>query len=93
VDFKSQRLVYLHMGARRTGGYRLDLAGETADLVGKTLVIPVSWQEPGEDALVTQMLTHPCLLLVLPRGAYNRIEVVDQSGQTRLSTTIQSSTP
>ena len=33
IDFGEKRLIYIHMGARRSGGFRLDLAGEIAHIV------------------------------------------------------------
>lgn len=95
LDFEEERLVFIHMGVRRTGGYRLDLVSENASLVDKTLVIPVIWAEPAKGAMVTQMLTHPCLLLAVPHGTYEyeRIEVVDEQGQVRLSKNLPTSTP
>jgi hypothetical protein len=87
VDLSASRLIYLHMGVRRTGGFRLDLSGESAHLLDKTLVIPVVWEAPAKGAMVPQALTHPCLLVAVPRGgyAYERIEAVDETGRTRLS--------
>lgn len=93
LNFAEERLIFLQMGARRTGGFRLDLADEIATLVDKTLVISVVWQEPSKGDLVTQMLTHPCLLLAVPHGDYQRIEVVDEQGQTRLSKNLATSKP
>jgi hypothetical protein len=85
IDFDTQRLVYIHMGARSTGGFHLDLADEGADLVDRTLIIPVTWEMPSKDAVVPQMLTHPCLLLAAPRGGYERIQILDQAGDVRLA--------
>jgi hypothetical protein len=39
--------------------------------------------------MVTQALTSPCLLLKVPKARFERIEVKDQSGATRLSGTRQ----
>ena len=93
VNFNEERLIYVHMGARRTGGYRLYLAGKRGQVVNKTLVIPIGWQEPARGDIVTQMLTHPCLLLAAPRGIYKRLEVVDQAGQIRFSEDLSAATP
>jgi hypothetical protein len=95
VDFAYERLIYIHMGARRTGGFHLNLAGDNAEVVDRTLVIPVIWEVPSKGAMVPQVLTHPCLLLAAPRGAYSRIAVVDvdRDGQTLLSTPLPLSTP
>jgi hypothetical protein len=93
LDFDEYRLIYLHMGARQTGGFTLDLAGDEAEVLNQSLIIPVVWQMPPEDGLVPQVLTHPCLLLAVPRGAYKRIEVVDQGARTRLSFTLDAPSP
>jgi hypothetical protein len=93
MDFAAERLIYIQMGARPTGGFHLDLAGDSAHVQGQALVIPVRWEIPPKDALLTQALTHPCLLLAAPRGVYERIEVVDQGGRTRLSVELDKISP
>lgn len=93
IDFETRRLIYIHMGTRRTGGFHLDLADEGADLVDRTLIIPVIWEMPSKDTVVPQMLTHPCLLLAAPRGGYERIQVLDQAGEVRLAANLPAAAP
>jgi len=83
VDFGRSGVLVVAMGTRSSGGYSLALAPEPAELTGRTLTVRVEWQEPPSDAMVTLALTNPCVLIELPRGAYERIEVIDQDARQR----------
>ena len=48
------------------------------------LTVPVDWREPLPGYVQTQVMTHPCLLVKLPNGAFSQIRVVDQDGRLRL---------
>jgi hypothetical protein len=51
------------------------------------------WVSPAQDAIVTQMVTHPCLLVAAPKAAYTHIQVVDQTGRVRLSMALEAPLP
>lgn len=84
LDFYSTGVLMLHMGNKNTGGYRLQLPRQ--DLVVKDggAVLRVQWSEPAPGAIVTQVMTSPCLLVRMPLDDYHRIEVVDQNNHTRI---------
>ena len=76
------------MGQQRTGGYRMALNTDRAVVTDSAARISLLWTEPSADSIVSQALTHPCILVAIPRGGYSRIVVVDQNGQQRLEITL-----
>ena len=63
VDFARQMLIGICLGQRPTGGYGVEFL--SAEKEGKILV--VRYEEVRPRGFVTQALTAPCLLKVLPR--------------------------
>ena len=82
-DFDENIAVLIAMGQRSTGGYRLELRDDRAAVDNGAVELPVTWTEPDEDAMVTQAITSPCLMVTLPRQDYDTISAVDQDGETR----------
>jgi len=70
-------LVAVSNGQRPTAGYGLTL-NDSAHLDDGTLTIEVTSVEPAADALVPQVLTHPCVVVGIPRIPVSRVLVVDQ---------------
>ena len=89
VDFTQNGVLLVAMGQKNTGGYAVDLAASDAEISESILKLSVNWHEPKKGMMVTQALTSPCLLLKVPKARFERIEVKDQSGATRLSGTRQ----
>ncbi len=79
----SEGLLWVNMGPRPTGGYRLELADPTARVRQSVATLQVTWQRPAPGSFVTQALTSPCLLLKMPHTGIRKIEVVDQDGRRR----------
>jgi hypothetical protein len=86
VDFTQYGVLLISMGRQPTAGYGLDYEGGSAQLHGNTLEVRVSWQEPEPAYLTAQVLTSPCLLLKLPAVTFQKIRVLDQKGQIRVTT-------
>ena len=87
VDFKQYGVLLISMGVQPTAGYRLNFLPSAHRVVlrGRTLQVGLAWEEPPADSIQAQVLTHPCLLLQVPRQSFNRVEVFDQSGTIRLA--------
>ncbi|KAF0190674.1 MAG: hypothetical protein FD165_2462 [Gammaproteobacteria bacterium] len=83
VDFGRSGVLLVEMGRRPTGGYRLGLVENSLAVRDGIAQLSVDWQEPGDDDVVTQVVTSPCLLLALPHAGYHEIVVVDQHEQPR----------
>jgi hypothetical protein len=74
-------LIAISRGEQPTAGYRLDLTGVRRE--PGTAVIDVQWDTPEPDAMVAQVLTHPCLVIGLDEtgiDGLNRVEARDQHG-------------
>jgi hypothetical protein len=83
VDWRHEAVVWLYMGNKNSGGYGLRLASPEAVVSHGIAVIKVQWREPSPGALVTQQITSPCLVLKLPKGPYEKIEIQDETGRVR----------
>lgn len=85
VDFSKYAMLFISMGQQRTGGYSVKLASETMDVNNNRASVSVKWLVKKPGAMAVQMLTNPCLLLRVPRGNYQAVDVVDQVGRKRQS--------
>ena len=86
VDFNRFDVVAVYMGSRSTAGYRVGLASSAAN-VGENneLYLPVSWAEPPEGVLLAQVMTSPCMLVSIQKGAYSAIHAIDEQGGIRIT--------
>ena len=64
VDFSSEMVAAVFLGARPSGGFGVEITGARLD--GETLVIHYVEQRPGRRDVVTQMLTSPFHIVRLP---------------------------
>jgi hypothetical protein len=85
IDWDERAVVAVSMGNRATGGYAVRLDAEVGRVSDGVLTIPVDWQQPGADAMTTQAITQPCLVVSVPRGRYREVMVVDKAGTVRAS--------
>lgn len=83
LDFITSGVLLLNMGKKPTGGYQLKLPEQTLVIKDDTAVLQVEWIEPSRGAMLTQVLTSPCLLVRMPLAGYRHIRVVDQNNVTR----------
>ncbi len=84
VDFDRTRVVLLEMGQRSTLGYRLALANTQARIIEERAEVLLEWVAPGRGMMVGQMLTSPCLLLKLERGAYHQVAFKNSAGVEKM---------
>jgi len=78
-------LLLVSMGQQRSAGYSLTLLSTTAQLIDGVVSLQVAWNSPQADMMVAQVVTEPCLVLVLKRQAYEGIQVVDSHGQLKMT--------
>ncbi len=57
-------LFAISKGEMPTPGYSMTLAG--AKLAEQVLTVQVNWQTPAADAVLAQVITHPCLVIAVP---------------------------
>jgi hypothetical protein len=84
VDFSREGILVVSMGQKPTGGYGLELNREFAVISDDTAVLRVSWIDPPKDAILSQIITSPCLAIILPKGPYSQIQLLDQDAHLRL---------
>jgi len=71
-------LIAISRGRQPTPGYGFTL--EDAQRRNGTAVVSLGWRTPESGAVLPQVLTHPCLVVGLPRSGIERVEAVDSSG-------------
>ena len=89
VDFSREGILMVTMGQKPTGGYGLELNREFAVISDDTAVLSVSWIEPPKGAILPQIITSPCLAIILPKGPYSQIHLLDQDAHLRLQFRIE----
>jgi len=90
VDFSREGILIVAMGQKPTGGYGLELNREFAVISDGTAVLQVSWIDPPKGAILPQIITSPCLAIILPKGQYSQIHLLDQDAHLRLQLRIES---
>jgi hypothetical protein len=83
IDFSQYGVLFLSMGQQRTGGYAIRLAQEEMHVTGAAAEVFVQWQVPEPGMMLTQVITHPCIFIKIPRGEYQQIRAVDQEKKVR----------
>jgi len=83
VDFSNYGILFVHMGRQPTGGYFLEYVPGHAYISGETATVVLKWMTPDPAAMVTQMVTTPCMMLKMPKTGFNRIEIVDPQGRLK----------
>ena len=89
VDFSREGILIVAMGQKPTGGYGLELNREFAAISDDTAVLRVSWIDPPKGAILPQIITSPCLAIILPKGPYSQIQLLDQDAHLRLQFRIE----
>ncbi len=80
------RLFVVSRGDMPTPGYRFEVAAVTRE--AEELVIDLAWTTPSPDAVLPQVLTHPCVVLALPvEGATAVVARSDDAELGRLALT------
>jgi hypothetical protein len=71
-------MVAISRGEQPTAGYAMRLEGARRE--PNTAVIDVHWIVPPPDAMVAQVITHPCLVVGLTEAGMERVLARDQHG-------------
>ena len=69
----------VEMGVRMSGGYGLAISRQ-ARLNDGVVSLSVSLFSPDAGQAAVQMVTSPCVLVVLPQGSYHGVELRDPAG-------------
>jgi hypothetical protein len=79
VDFKKERPILLHAGARPTGGWNIQVRSAHRDRDVVYVTAPVVG--PSRDMIVTQAITHPYVLIAVPTKKARNVRWLDGSGR------------
>ena len=82
------RYLRVDMGMKPTSGYRLVPLDREVKVSDGAAQIKLDWIKPAADSVTAQVITHPCLVLKLPEGDYQRVELLDATGDLRHSVSI-----
>lgn len=74
--------VIAEMGQRTTGGYSLAVSRKAA-VKDDVLYVKASFLVPSNAGMVTDAVTSPCSLVLVPTRAYSRVLLVDQANDVR----------
>jgi hypothetical protein len=77
--------VLVGLGQRTSGGYGL-VIGPQAQIEAQRVQLHGTFFVPEADAMTSDALTSPCVLVRLPAGAWQGVDVYDQSGKRRART-------
>ncbi len=75
IDFNRWHVLYISSGQQPTAGYSLTLAEPAFTVQQNRALLNVVLNRPAPDAMVAAVITHPCMLVKLPKGNYTTIEV------------------
>jgi len=71
-------LIAIVPGDSPTAGYNLTLDKSAVDLTDP-LILRVTLTKPPADAILAQVITHPCLVVGIENNAVKRVRVIDNS--------------
>ena len=74
-------VLVIHMGRQSTGGYGLSLAVPTMEVRLGRGIVNVTRHRPDIGAVVSQVITSPCLVLQFPYKDLKLLRVHDQDGR------------
>lgn len=78
-SLEATRIFALSKGPQPTPGYAF--ADPSAKLDADTLRLKVRWESPAADAVLPQMMTHPCLVIGIPKTEAAVLIAEDQQGE------------
>jgi hypothetical protein len=74
-DWRHQRIIIVTAGMRSTPGYSLTLKTSRLRRSDQTLLLEIIEQAPAENTLQSEVLTQPCLAILLRKPTGDTIEV------------------
>ena len=78
-DFSDKRIVFLSFGKQTTAGYAIELINVL--MQENVLVVKAMISTPLKDSFQAQVITHPYMLIAVPRDRYRRVEMRDMKGE------------
>lgn len=75
IDFNSERVIFLLLGPRPTGGYAIDFVDAKRE--GESLRIEANLREPAEGSIVTQAFTAPYAVIAVRDLGFRSVEWIN----------------
>jgi hypothetical protein len=87
ADFDHEIVLLVEMGEKPTAGYRIEI-GEPGSVTvnDATMRLVLDWLEPAAGDMLAQVVSSPCLLLKVARGAYQSVQILDRRGKVMAGT-------
>jgi hypothetical protein len=79
VNFTRNRVLFISFGTQKTAGYSIELLD--VYIRNDILVVKADLHSPFKDEFQAQMVTHPYMLILVPRAGYKRAELRTSKGQ------------
>ena len=90
IDFSNDVIVAIWMEKKPTAGYGLSLEEKSAEIKDYTAIVQVKLKKPDPGTMLAQVMTSPCLLIKLPKGKYDTIEIFSQHNKLLATLSINS---
>jgi hypothetical protein len=81
IDEPSDFVIVISMGRQPTAGYNISLISSEASLSQGVLRVEINWKIPDQNAFLPQVITHPCIALLVPSSNIESIRILDQDHQ------------
>jgi len=75
VDFDFSQVYLIAMGVKPNAGYGLTKTGNEASVENGVLQLPIQVMSPSKNGMYAQIMTSPCIVIALPAGTYNTINI------------------
>jgi hypothetical protein len=79
VNFTRNRVLFISFGTQKTAGYSIELLD--VYIRNDILVVKADLLSPFKDEFQAQMVTHPYMLILVPKAGYKRVELRTSKGQ------------
>ena len=87
LDFQHEIALLVEMGQQPTLGYQIALSKtNNLHITQGQARLTLDWIQPPADAMVAQMISSPCLLLKLERGAYSSVQILGRQNAIKAET-------
>jgi hypothetical protein len=84
VNFNRNRVLFISFGTQKSAGYSIELLD--VYISNDILIVKADLLSPFKDEFQAQMVTHPYMLILVPKGGYKRAVLRTSKGQMLAST-------
>jgi len=85
-NFKNSMVVFFSYGRQKSAGYSIEIIGVYAR--SSTAVVKTVLNTPPEDSFQAQKITHPYMLILIPKDSFRSVQLKDKTGKVLASAEI-----